>query len=295
MEITFIGAESLGVRSMCTLVKTRDRLVLIDPGVALAPLRFSLPPHPVEFKRAEEIRRQVLSLLPEATDIVISHFHGDHAPLLEPDPSQIPLAEFKKRLGQARIWIKSTSGNTRLMQHRQEQFLSELGDLVKVADGHSEPGLEFSLPVPHGQRGRGTVIMTKITEGDTTFVHTADIQLFEDAAVDLVINWQPDIVYTDGPPVYLNNSITEAMNSRALENGIRLARHTGTLIIDHHLLRSEAGLEWLTRIEQTAGTPTVSAAQWHSRMPLLLEANRRRLYARNQVSNTDRDIPQSRS
>lgn len=283
MEITFIGAESLGVRSMCTLVKTRDRLILIDPGVALAPLRFSLPPHPLELKTAEEIRHQILSLLPEASDIIISHFHGDHAPLLEPDPSQIPISEFKKRLGQTRIWLKSNFGNTRLMQTRHEQFISEMGNLVRVADGYTEPGMEFSPPVLHGQQGRGTVLMTRITETETTFVHTSDIQLLDDTAVNLIISWQPDIVFIDGPPVYLNNHMTPELASHALENGIRLARYTGTLIIDHHLLRTEAGLEWLSRIEQATNTRTVTAAQWQRREPLLLEANRRRLYTRYPV------------
>ncbi len=277
MEITFIGAESFGVRSMGTLVKTRDRLILIDPGVALAPLRFNLPPHPLELKRAEEIKHQILSLLPEITDIVISHFHGDHAPLLEPDPSQISLAEFKKRLGPARIWLKSTTGNTKLMQHRQEQFISELGSMVRTADGHNEPGLAFSPPMLHGQPGRGTVLMTRISDGETTFVHTSDIQLLDDTAVDFVISWQPDIVFADGPPIYLKALALE-MEARALENGIRLARHTKTLIIDHHLLRTETGVEWLSRIEKATGTRTISAAQWQKKEPLLLETNRCRLY-----------------
>uniref|UniRef100_A0A7C2BD50 MBL fold metallo-hydrolase n=1 Tax=candidate division WOR-3 bacterium TaxID=2052148 RepID=A0A7C2BD50_UNCW3 len=284
-----IGAESLGVRSMCTLVKTRNRLILIDPGVALAPLRFSLPPHPLELKRAEEIRHQILSLLPEVTDIVISHFHGDHAPLLEPDPSQIPLSEFKKGLGRTRIWLKSTAGNTRLMQNRHEQFISELRSLVMMAEGHTEPGLEFSPPVLHGQMGRGTVMMTRVSDGETTFVHASDIQLLDSAAVDLIISWQPDIVFVDGPPVYLRDTITEEMNSRALENGIRLARHTGTLIIDHHLLRSPSGPEWLNRIEKTTGTSTITAAHWEKKEPLLLEAGRRRLYTRYPVPVSDRN------
>ncbi|MEO0026346.1 MAG: hypothetical protein ABIK54_06275 [candidate division WOR-3 bacterium] len=292
MEIIFIGAESLGVRSMCTLVKTRDRLILIDPGVALAPLRFSLPPHPLEFKRAEEIRHQVLSLLPETTDIVISHFHGDHAPLLEPDPSQIPLAEFKTRLGKTRIWLKSTAGNTRLMQHRHGQFISELGNLVMMADGHTEPGLEFSPPVLHGQPGRGTVMMTRISDGETTFVHASDIQLLDSAVVDLIISWQPDIVFVDGPPFYLN-ALAPELNQQALKNAVRLAINTGTLIIDHHLLRSPSGPEWLNRIEKTTGTRTITAAHWQKKEPLLLEADRRRLYTRYPVPVSDQNGPKT--
>jgi len=47
-----VGEESLGVRSMCLYVETRDVRILFDAGVSLAPRRFGLPPHPRELERA---------------------------------------------------------------------------------------------------------------------------------------------------------------------------------------------------------------------------------------------------
>ncbi|MEN9979192.1 MAG: hypothetical protein ABIK38_02475, partial [candidate division WOR-3 bacterium] len=80
---------------------------------------------------------------------------------------------------------------------------------------------------------------------------------------------------------------------QALKNAVRLAINTGTLIIDHHLLRSPSGPEWLNRIEKTTGTRTISAAQWQKKEPLLLEANRCRLYTRHSVPVSDQNGPKT--
>ncbi len=37
IKITPLAFESMGVRSMCTLVETKDLKVLVDPGVSVAP------------------------------------------------------------------------------------------------------------------------------------------------------------------------------------------------------------------------------------------------------------------
>jgi len=53
MEVVPVGEESLGVRSMCLYVETRDVRVLFDAGVSLAPRRFGLPPHPGSWRGPE--------------------------------------------------------------------------------------------------------------------------------------------------------------------------------------------------------------------------------------------------
>jgi predicted metallo-beta-lactamase superfamily hydrolase len=40
MKISPLAADSLGARSMATLVETRDVTVLIDPSVRLGPYRY---------------------------------------------------------------------------------------------------------------------------------------------------------------------------------------------------------------------------------------------------------------
>jgi predicted metallo-beta-lactamase superfamily hydrolase len=44
-RIVPLAFDSFGVRSMSTFVETDDLRILIDPGVALAPIRYGLEPH----------------------------------------------------------------------------------------------------------------------------------------------------------------------------------------------------------------------------------------------------------
>jgi len=44
MSMEIIGAESMGVRSLCCLVTLPDRRIVIDPGVALGYVRHGLLP-----------------------------------------------------------------------------------------------------------------------------------------------------------------------------------------------------------------------------------------------------------
>lgn len=59
MKIRILGCESFGVRSMACVVKTAEMKVVIDPGTALGPKRFRLPPHPLEQEAAQEIQKQL--------------------------------------------------------------------------------------------------------------------------------------------------------------------------------------------------------------------------------------------
>ena len=73
MNIEIIGAESLGVRSLCYFVKASNRKVLIDPGVALAYSRYGLLPHPFQVAVDERIQKKIIQRWSQTTDIVISH------------------------------------------------------------------------------------------------------------------------------------------------------------------------------------------------------------------------------
>jgi predicted metallo-beta-lactamase superfamily hydrolase len=68
------------------------------------------------------------------------------------------------------------------------------------------------------------------------------------------------------------------MRKQAWENGLRLARNVGTLIVDHHLMRSRKGLVWLDGMSQAAGRQVYCAADFMNRPRLLLEAQRAELY-----------------
>lgn len=77
MKVTPLAFESLGVRSMATLIQT-DQNILIDPGTSLGPKRFGLPPWKTEFEALYETRASIQKHAQLADIITISHYHHDH-------------------------------------------------------------------------------------------------------------------------------------------------------------------------------------------------------------------------
>ncbi|MEW6329676.1 MAG: MBL fold metallo-hydrolase, partial [Candidatus Micrarchaeota archaeon] len=78
MKITPLAFDSLGTRSMCTFIETKDVNILIDPGVALAPSRYGLPPHSLELERLAEHWRTIKEHARSADIMIITHYHYDH-------------------------------------------------------------------------------------------------------------------------------------------------------------------------------------------------------------------------
>jgi glyoxylase-like metal-dependent hydrolase (beta-lactamase superfamily II) len=95
--LEIVGAESLGVRSLCCAVDLEDRRILIDPGLALGYFRHGQHPHPVQVAIGERVRRRILTLMEQATDVIFSHFHGDHVPLTHANTFQL-LEAWRDRL-----------------------------------------------------------------------------------------------------------------------------------------------------------------------------------------------------
>jgi predicted metallo-beta-lactamase superfamily hydrolase len=72
IKITPLAAESLGVRSMCTLVETPDINILLDAGISLCPYRFNLVPHPIEFQTISKIRKKFLKWIKRVKKRIIN-------------------------------------------------------------------------------------------------------------------------------------------------------------------------------------------------------------------------------
>lgn len=204
MQIDILGCESFGARSLACAVKTAEKKILIDPGVALARIRYGLLPHPVEVAAAFNIRKRILTEFEGATDIVVSHYHGDHMPMKAEDPYQLPLEALPSLKG-IKFWCKGPGKISGLSARRREEFSRFLGYPLPVCEGVSSDSISFSAPVPHGKRykGFGTVMMTRVSEGDNVFVHSSDIQLLDRKAVLEILAWKPCIVFASGPPLYL--------------------------------------------------------------------------------------------
>jgi predicted metallo-beta-lactamase superfamily hydrolase len=278
-NIRFVAAESLGVRGLCCAVTVGSRRIVIDPGLALGFYRHGHHPHPVQVAVGRLVRRSVVNLLHDATDVVFSHFHGDHVPLKQANPFQLSFAMLPERFRDLRIWSKSGDESHPEMRRRFQDLQELAQGNLQVVEGRTEGPLSFSLPVPHGEPGThlGTVMMTRIELEDGVFVHASDIQLLNTEAVDQIVRWRPDVVLTAGPPLYLSSLETRSREG-ARRNALRLADQVDTLIVDHHLLRSEAGAQWLTELRRSTGGKICSAADFMRSPPLLLEARRRELY-----------------
>jgi len=293
MHIEILGTESLGVRGLSCVVEVGGRKIVIDPGLALGYRRHGLLPHPAQVAVGEQVRRQILAELKEATDVVISHFHGDHVPLPDANPYQLKAQRVAPLCQNARFWAEGAKSLSHNMARRRESLREVLGKDLPNAEGQSDGPLIFSLPVPHGEPHShlGKVMMTRIEDDESVFVHASDIQLLNDKAVSLILDWQPDVALVGGPPLYLSRVMGKRKRETAWRNAQRLARHIDTLILDHHLLRCEEGLSWLDRLSSETGHRVICAADFmeHSRSdvvyPRLLEARREQLYEEMPVPN----------
>jgi len=279
MNIEIIGAESMGVRSLCCLVTLPDRRIVIDPGVALGYVRHGLLPHPLQIAVGRRVREKILQVLENATDVVFSHFHGDHVPLLDANPYQLSIRSLPARFPELRCWSKSDDELSAGMSKRFHDLAGLLGANLQVAEGRSEGPLSFSRAVPHGapDSNMGNLMMTRIEMDNRVFVHASDIQLLDDATVDRIIDWLPDIVLAAGPPLYLDR-LKKTERKRAWDNAVRLAQSIDVVILDHHLMRSEEGAIWLDELSAAVGKKVSCAADFMGRPRQLLEAERAQLY-----------------
>ena len=107
MQIEILGAESLGVRGLCCSIKTAQRNILIDPGIALGYVRDKLLPHPVQIAVDEKIQEKIVCAWKNASDVVISHFHGDHVPLADANPYQLDIRKLSGLNENMKIWTKN--------------------------------------------------------------------------------------------------------------------------------------------------------------------------------------------
>ena len=143
--------------------------------------------------------------------------------------------------------------------------------------------LSFSKPVPHvvSEHNLEKVIMTRI-EGDCIFVHASDIQLLNNEAVSKIVSWGPDVVLASGPPLYLCR-LSKDQVKEAWENAIRLSQKVDTLILDHHLMRSYDGFEWVEMLSDETNKKIMCGADFMKKPRMLLEAQRKDLYEKMHV------------
>jgi hypothetical protein len=279
MKIRILGTESLGVRGLSCVVEVENRKIVIDPGIALGYNRHGLLPHPVQIGVGQIIRSKIIHELKDATDIVISHLHGDHIPLFDANPYQLSVQQARDIPSACKVWINKNIAYSDKMMRRQEALVLGLNKSVNEAEGKVDDVLSFFGPVPHGEDTghKNSVMMTRIDDGNGVLLHASDIQFFNKDTVDSIILCRPDIVLASGPPLYLTDRMKNKKDI-VWDNALELAKNVETLILDHHLLRCDEGLEWIEKLSVLLGNRVICAADFMNSKIHILEAWRAKFY-----------------
>ncbi|MCU7786786.1 MBL fold metallo-hydrolase [Pyrobaculum sp. 3827-6] len=299
MEIRPVGEESLGVRSMCLYVETRDVRILLDAGVSLAPRRFGLPPHPRELERARAVRAEIMRLAEGADVVTISHYHRDHFTQWYPSTYMATDGETYRRVYGGRKVLAKSPHDLNWSQRRRHyglaKALQEAGAEVAYADGgewrFEGTVVKASQSLWHGPAGSktGRVVAFAVLDGEERLAFVPDVEgPVEPEPVDFLREVRPTIVVLGGPPTYLNWELDKplAYLREVVDLGPRV------LVLAHHLLRDA---EWRGKVApvleyaERRGVAVTTYAGLLGRGEELLEARRRELYQAEPAEAAARD------
>jgi len=294
MNLRFLASDSLGTRSMCTLIETRYGRIMIDPGAALGPRRYGLRPHEIEF---ETLKRHKEMIAEEARDVdlfIVTHYHYDHFPR--------PREDIEWLRGK-RILLKDPSNVINFSQRwRSRIFLDKLRKVEarpRVADSKrfrlGRCKIRFSNPVKHGNDERLGYILEVLIEADgERILYTSDVEgIVDDDQLDFILRSKPHVVICDGPMTYiLGTRFREIDLKKSIQNLVKVLRMESveSLILDHHLLRDLDWRTWLKPVFEEAETldkRVFTAASYMGVEERLLEARRRELYGLSKWSNRE--------
>ncbi|MGQ9479168.1 MAG: MBL fold metallo-hydrolase [Thermoproteota archaeon] len=251
MEIKPVCSDSMGVRSMATLVETRDVRLMIDPAAAVAPRRYGLPPHRRELELLEAFWRKIASAAEDCEVVAVTHYHYDHH----------SSSRFLQEIYGGRIVIvKDPENMINFSQRRRAQlFLEKIRPIaarVMVADGREYvfggTRLVFSNNVPHGSDSKlGYVVELYVRDSSGSFLFTSDVQGFPlDSQARFALENKPDVMFIDGPSTYmLGVNYTHEELETCLRNMRRIVGNVLPLMVllDHHPLRD---LQWKSHFKE---------------------------------------------
>ena len=297
IKVTPLAAESFGVRSMCTFVETPDVKVLLDAGVSLCPKRFGLPPHPIEFRTIDRLRKNVAEAADRAEVVTISHYHFDHHTPSYEDwlVNWTEANETARQIYQAKtVLMKNPKEKINANQRQRAWLFQKTGgkyaEKLETADSKAfafgkATLLRFSEPVPHGPEDSmlGWVVMTLIECDGERFMFAPDVQgPMSTHTLELIKQAKPQVVMIGGPPFYLGGfKVDEAQLQMGLRNLASVVETVPLTILEHHALRDEA---WQQRIKQVydvalkTGHTVMTAAEFAGKENAFLESRRKRLY-----------------
>ncbi|MFW9890425.1 MAG: hypothetical protein ACFFER_19795, partial [Candidatus Thorarchaeota archaeon] len=275
IEVMPLAAESLGVRSFCTLIKTPDIHMVLDPSAALA-MRARLEPHPIEYQTLIRSLERIFVESRNADVLSISHYHYDHIrPGFTDFRYNMSSREDLQRLFDGKVILaKDNRDNINPSQRRRgfyfEKDVQPISERLFWSDGRT---FEFgatkvvcSKPLSHGPYDTklGYVVATSIKHEGHSVTFAPDLQgpvVQED--LEYILSTSPDILLVGGPPIYLRK-FEEQHRKSAYLSLTSLVTKIPLVVVDHHLMRSKEWLNWLHPIKQiaeSAGNQIVSVAE----------------------------------
>ncbi len=287
VRLRFLAADSLGTRSMATLVETEDCRIIIDPAAALGPRRYGYGPHERELERLEEHLAVIEKAIITADILVVTHYHHDHYRPEHPEwfaDKTVYLKHPRENIN------KSQMGRSSDLLHSLEHEENRPA-VIEFSDGrtfhHGNTEITFSRALPHGfvpRLGYVTSVCVRELPGDapekhedcSVFLHTSDVQgLPLPDHTDFILEQEPDIIYLDGPMFGMPDQCQENIGWVLENSGL------SKLVIDHHFLRNGKWKELLAPLHEIAertGCSLQSAAEFSGQENDQLEVKRREMF-----------------
>ena len=276
MKVSPVAFESLGVRSMATLVEAGNQKIFIDPSAALGPLRYGLPPAKEELDALEAAKSRIHDIALQSDVLIVTHYHYDHH---DPDETfyngkTVLAKDIRENINQSQ-------------KGRGAYFKEQVGKVydLKFVDGKEfefgKVKVKFSPAFPHGPPGirLGFVVMCAIDDGERRLLFSSDVQgPVSDEARDWIVGMKPSLVIMDGPPTYfLGYKFSVENMEKAKENMLIILEKTGCeMILEHHLLRDLKYRERMSEVYETGKVKT--AAEYLGKENNLLEMHRKELW-----------------
>ena len=200
MKATPLAFDSLGVRSMATLVETNLK-IMIDPGLDLAPSRYGLPPTRIEQEKAKELSATINHHAENADVFIITHYHHDHyfpeagfyegKVLLLKHPRRNINYNQKRR---ARLFIRSFENRAKRIEYAEGKEFT-----------FSDTKVKFSPAVSHGElhSKTGFVVMCSISRAGEKLLFASDVQ---GPQTDDAVRW----IVAENPNMLILSLITQS-------------------------------------------------------------------------------------
>ncbi len=297
MKVYLIAYDSYGVRSMSTLVSIGKLNFYIDPGVALGPTRYGMPPSSAEYEALEICRKKIMEVCKKNADAVfVSHYHYDHHP--GPDDNEMYKACFKDKV----VLAKDISKNINLSGKKRgkifEEKVKSLSKQLEWADGRNfkikSVNIEVSPAVWHGEIKSkvGTVIMVYLKKRRDSFLFGSDAQnLADPKALEWVIEKNPKFLILDGyPTIFIGWRMSKASFEKSKQNIKKVLKETQaeTIILEHHILRDinyKQKMKDVFDLANELGKKIYTAAEFYGLENFFLEAWRKEIRSNQRKVN----------